>query len=326
MRVVAFALATAGVLPTMPLHAGEPSAANKETARAWVLEGREKRKAGDLKGALERFRAAHGIMNVPTTGLEVGRTEAELGMLLEARDTLLAVTRLPVKNDEPAVFGHARADASELADAIVARIPTLSIVLKGAAAGAILTIDGAVTDVASAHLPRKLNPGSHIVLARAGTRERRESVVLAEKEQKSITLVLEEAPTTTNTKSEPATTPGMTDAGSRDSASPLPWLGLGVAVVGLGVGTWAGFTSNAKASELRDGCGSDARCPPPMHDTLRSAKTFGTISTIAFVAAGVGAGVFVIGMIARKSPSTATTSSGVGLGVGVGSLTVQGSF
>ena len=43
-------------------------------------------------------------MHVPTTGYEVAHQEAALGMLVEARDMALRVTRLPAEAHEPAPF------------------------------------------------------------------------------------------------------------------------------------------------------------------------------------------------------------------------------
>jgi len=62
--------------------AAEPSPADKETARGLMAEGRSGRDKGDLKGALKAFAAADSIMHVPTTGVEVARTQAALGQLV----------------------------------------------------------------------------------------------------------------------------------------------------------------------------------------------------------------------------------------------------
>src|SRR5262245_51869629 len=79
----------------------EPTPAEKETARALMAEGRDLRDANDLKSALKRFQAADSIMHVPTTGLEVARTEAALGLLVEARETLQRIARLPSDSSDP---------------------------------------------------------------------------------------------------------------------------------------------------------------------------------------------------------------------------------
>ncbi len=47
----------------------EPTAAEKETARGQMADGRTKRQKNDLEGALRAFEAADALMHVPTTGL-----------------------------------------------------------------------------------------------------------------------------------------------------------------------------------------------------------------------------------------------------------------
>src|SRR5262249_49902102 len=59
--------------------AQQPSASDRETARALMAEGRERRDAGDLAAALKSFQTADSIMHVPTTGLEVARTLDKMG-------------------------------------------------------------------------------------------------------------------------------------------------------------------------------------------------------------------------------------------------------
>src|SRR5262249_27770672 len=67
---------TAAALVTGAAWAAEPSAVDRESARAYMAEGRQKRDAGDLKAALRAFQAADAVMHVPTTGFEVAKTEA----------------------------------------------------------------------------------------------------------------------------------------------------------------------------------------------------------------------------------------------------------
>src|SRR5262249_29380095 len=107
--------------------AAEPTAADKETARKFMAEAREKRAANDHKGALQAFQAADAIMHVPTTGLEVARTHAALGQLVEARENALRVARSTPEPDEPAPFKRAREEATQLVDDLGKRIPTITV-------------------------------------------------------------------------------------------------------------------------------------------------------------------------------------------------------
>ncbi len=81
----------------------QPSASDRETARDLMAEGDKKLAAKDVKGAHAAFEEAHRLMNVPTTGIEVARTAETLGMLVEARDTCLLVTKINKTPGEPPV-------------------------------------------------------------------------------------------------------------------------------------------------------------------------------------------------------------------------------
>src|SRR5262249_51365577 len=113
----------------------DPTPAEKETARGLVEEGDRRLEAHDLPGALKAYEAAHAIMGVPSTGVEVAKTLDKLGRLTEARDLALGIAQGPPKPGEPRAFIAARAEAEKLADAIASRIPALVIEVRGAPSG-----------------------------------------------------------------------------------------------------------------------------------------------------------------------------------------------
>jgi hypothetical protein len=94
-RAVVLLFALAGMQVQGAALAAEPTAADRETARTLLIDGREKLSAGDAKGALQSFQAAHAIMGVPTTGLDLARAQAALGDLVGARATALGVASPP---------------------------------------------------------------------------------------------------------------------------------------------------------------------------------------------------------------------------------------
>src|SRR5262249_50029770 len=103
----------------------DPTAADRETARALLDEGDKKIEEKDLEGALKAYRAADAIMGVPTTGIEVSKTLAAMGQLLSARDKALEVSRYPKKQGEPSAFTQARTESEQLAESLGERIPSL---------------------------------------------------------------------------------------------------------------------------------------------------------------------------------------------------------
>src|SRR4051812_9895793 len=93
-------LACALTLATRTAYADGPTAADLESARALVKEGRALRASGDVRGALEKFKAGHALGQTPITALELARTYEMVGALVEAREVCLSVARMPVERDE----------------------------------------------------------------------------------------------------------------------------------------------------------------------------------------------------------------------------------
>ena len=113
-RLAALALLGAILLPAAA-YAQAPQTGDLERARELFVQASEQRDTGDAKGALEKFKAAHDLANNPVTTLELGRTYAMLGMLLEARDAFLSTARIPIQPDETPRATQARQDAAKLA-------------------------------------------------------------------------------------------------------------------------------------------------------------------------------------------------------------------
>lgn len=332
-RFASWLTALAIALAPAPAFA-EPTAAEKETARALMKEGRTKRDSGDHKGALDAFAAADTIMKVPTTGLEVGRSQVDLGLLVEARDTFLRVSRIPEQPGEPGPFKDARTEASDLAAKLEDRIPTLKMVISGVDSGTTVavTIDGTAVAPAMVGLPQKLNPGKHRIVAIARGVKRSVDVELKEGELKEVPLDLaasgDDVPEPTPVT--PAPTPGKPEAPAETGTAPLVYAGFAVAGVGVVVGSVTGILAMSKTNAAKDQC-DGTRCPPATHDDLSSARTMATVSTISFVTALVGAGVGVYGLLGRGASAEPPKTS---LGplrrlepvIGLGSIGLVGSF
>lgn len=165
--VAVLTLAATLAVPASLAEAAEPTAADRETARHLMKLGDEKLAAKDYKAALRSYESAHAIMNVPTTGLAVAKARAGLGELVEARDLLLELVRMPRVEGEPEAFDQARSEAASLAKALEARIPSLVIGVKGPPTDAKVevTIDGHVVPVVGMSTTRRVNPGAHVVSA-----------------------------------------------------------------------------------------------------------------------------------------------------------------
>jgi hypothetical protein len=299
-----------------------PTAADKDTARALMAQGAELRDKNDLKGALQSFQAADAIMHVPSTSLEVAKTEAALGELVEARDAALAAARYPLKPGEPKPFIEARKDAQTLSDDLEPRIPSLQITVKNAPSGATpkVDVDGVNIPAAALAFPRKVNPGHHVVTAVAGDAHTQSEVDVKEREIKGVVLDLPTVappppPPVALTNTPPEQQKSIEPDHPKKNFPVISIIGFGVGVAGVAVGSVTGILSLSKTSSLKDQCPNN-QCPASVYDSSSfqsdksSASTMGTISTIAFIVGGAGVVVGVVGLFLPQGHASAHATTG----------------
>jgi hypothetical protein len=323
---VSFALFVAA---TALAQAGEPTAEDKDRARGLFFRGDELYQAGDYPGALEAFRAAHALVGAPTTGLELGRTLAALGRLLEARDVLLGVAgRPPASGDDNEVLARARAEAQALAAQIGERLPRLTLELRvsaSAAAVARVTIDGQPLDAVGPRIEREIDPGRHVVEATGpGLRPAAAAIDLGERERRWVVLVLEpEAmaapaarPAAAAVPAAPVAPPPEADP-SASSLSPLVPIGFAVAGVGILAGIVTGAVSLSEAASAREHCDAADRCSAEAEPFIERGTALAHVSTASFVVGAVGAALGVYGLFSPRDPPSPATLGAVAGGAGL---------
>jgi hypothetical protein len=293
-------------------------------------DGDRKAEAHDDAGALQAYRAADGIMHVPSTAIEVIKTLARMGQLVEARDQALALIRMPKSEPEPAPFVAARAEAERLAVSLGARIPTLSLHPTGLATGEVATVrvDGEIVTPDALPLPRRANPGPHhIVASAAGRADVTRDVQLTEGQTAPVelpfgpALVAAPPPAPVSPPAPLPPSPAELPSGAR-SPGVATWAALGVGAAGVVVGTIAGVIELSKASGLKAQCHGNG-CPATERDDLSSTNTLANVSNVALAVgvAGVALGA-VLYFTAPRSP----VQPSVGVVRGGGSVGLGGSF
>lgn len=290
-------------------------AVERETARAAMDEGDRQFQAGDFAAARTSYTRARALVRAPTTGLAVAEAEERLGLFVEARDSALEVTRMPVTAGEPAVFAESRELARALAARVLERIGVLDLTLRrGATCGSTeLTVDGSRWPDQALGAPLRLDPGHHRIEARAAgcvTVERDVDVPAGG----TVPLLLELRPF--GAMPDPVVAPPMappgTSSADRNTTRPIPTGALalmGVGVVGLAVGVTAGAISLGKTASVRDTCG-DRRCAAG-EDDYDTADTTGWIAN-GGLAVGVlagGAGLVWL-LLTRKDPGPVRVTAG----------------
>ncbi|MFO0760931.1 MAG: hypothetical protein U0359_30925 [Byssovorax sp.] len=285
-RLLSRALLLAALLAAPAAHA-EPSKGERDAARALMDLGDRKIEAKDYPAALKAFTTADAIMGVPTTGIEVARTQVLLGHLVLGWEAASKVARFPRKPNEPDAFTRARAEGEALAGKLLPRIPTLRIKVEGAPAGAPveLTLDGEPLPASAAATPLKVDPGKHEVAASLpGGARSSVTVTLGEGESSPALLRL----------GGPASDEAPTDGSTR---SILLYVGLGVTGAGLVTGAIAGGLSLGRTASIKQQCATIKTCPTSLQGDIDSANTLANVSNVGFGVAAVGAVIGVVGLV-----------------------------
>jgi len=281
-----------------------PSAADRETARSLMEQGHGLYDNKDYKEALKRFKAANDIMHVPSTALWTAKAQMQLGQLVEARDTIAAMRRMPEQPNDPKPFKDARKEATDLDDALAARVAAVTIVLKGAPPGngATLTIDDVEVPATAVGLPRAVDAGHHVVAVKSPTAQGQAEVDVKEGEQKQLEVSLEAIaapappPSATTEQSAPAQPEEPSAPVRSHSPTVLTWIGIGLAGAGAIAGTVTGVMSMQKTSTLNGNC-ANKTCGPSDYSTIDSANTLAVVSDIGFGVAGAGAVLAVVTLL-----------------------------
>lgn len=318
-RLAAFlALALVVLGMASQAHAQAPPQSPSDAARALYIEGKDLRRSGNLEKSLEKLDAAHELYPTPITSLEVGRANALLGHYRKATTLLQSTVRFPLKPNESQKTTDARAEAATLIVQYREHLATLKIHVD--VAGARVLVDGEALSSDADAAAYKVDPGAHHLVAELGARSTAVDVRIAEGEERSVVLALEEpAPPPTTPipavtayapepapASRPTTTAAVAHDVARDTPSsthPLVYVGFGAAAVGALTGTITGVLTLSRASALESECHAGA-CLPDAH--VGAAQTLGTISTLSFVFAGAGA---LLGSGALLFGGSAPTSS-----------------
>jgi hypothetical protein len=268
-----FALIGCSLVLAVPgVARAQRSAQDIETARQLYTQGFELRDKGDLKGALEKFRAAHALGNTPLTGIELCRTYAALRQPVEAREVCLGVGRIPPLSQETQRSRDARAEAGRIAEAEKPKIGALRLKVVGVPPDreALVLVDGTAIPGAALTEPRAVNPGAHVVTAKVGTGpETRVDVETHEGETRDVELKVvpgpEEPPAGAATATAPASRPAPAETHERNRT--LATSLFVVAGVGLVVGTIAGVKASSDESDLEKAC-INKKCGTELHDQL----------------------------------------------------------
>ncbi len=282
------------------------------SARQLYNEGIELRDKGDMKGALEKFKAAHALGNTPITGIELCRTYSALRQPVEARETCLGVGRIAPMAEESQRSKDARNDAARLAEAERPKIGALRLKITGVPPGTgwqpTVTVDGATVPPVALNEPRAVNPGVHTVVAKVGSGpETRATLETQEGETKDLELAVQPPP---EDETPPPVGPavGTPPPPRPEKKNTFGTVSFAIAGVSAVVGTVAGLAAMSAEGDLDKECRNKI-CGRDQWDSLDSAKTWGNVSTVFFVVAGVALGAGLVSTIASSSSKSGSLPS-----------------
>ena len=292
-----------------------------------MADGREKRKADDLRGAAIAFQRAHELMNVPTTALELARTLIQLGELELAWRVTHQGMQIPMQSKEPSPFAVARTELERLLDELDKRIPTITLHIQGLDSGQtpLVRLDNVALSPAEWIAPLRVNAGSHQIFVSVEPRfEKRWPVSI--KEAENVILTIEtKPPETPARKARMSLSPPIT-AYARWTR-PAPLVAFTIAGVGLLAGGLSGLLAFNKASEAKQDCLGN-RCPESTHDAIHAGRTWAAVSTVSFAIAAVGAtaGSFIATWPSTQGNKPGSTTSKIVPWISTGSTGLAGEF
>lgn len=300
--------------------AAEPTPQDIAQARDLGGQAQAAFDAGKFAESEKLWLAASGLYPAaPTLTLGLARTQAKLGKFVLAQESYNKIIREQslVTNPSPA-FKDALESAKAEVPSVSSKIASVVIVVAGPESPKV-TVDGQPIASAGLGLKRPVDPGSHVVKAEApGFKPAETSFQVAEAGSAEAKLTLEKLPdapvATTETKTDATVGPAKTSPNRT-----LALAAFGVGGAGLVFGAITGLIALGKHGDLADQCPND-RCPAGVQDDVDSYKTMGTLSTVGFIVAGVGAAAgAVLWFTAPKEGSRARgftpylTATGAGL-------------
>lgn len=204
-------------------QAAAQSADDRAGARAAAMEGNKALRESRWADAIDLFTRAESLVHAPPHLLYMARAQVELGLLVEARENLMRVTRETLAPDAPHAFKTAQEEAESEIKAVTARLPYVTVTVKNAGAAEVsVTQDGNRIPNALIGVPRPVNPGQHTYEAISGALRATGSLTIKEAERQRVVLELKpgEGGTGTATTSTAAGKTASTPVSTSGAPSP----------------------------------------------------------------------------------------------------------
>jgi hypothetical protein len=323
-RSLAKVVVIIGIVWSANARGAEPEKVTQ--AREIALAAGDDLDAGHFQDALDKVSQAEALYHAPTHMVIRAEALEGLGRLAEALDTYETLAAEPLSRTAPAAFRKAREDGRKRQVALIARVPSLLVLVSGAdAADIAATIDGKTIPL-TADQATRCDPGKHMLRIEAkGFRTIEHTVELAERGG-VVKLNVRLEKETEQVEVLPPPPPPPPPVPKRTLFVPTI-VSFGVGAASIAVGAATGMMSISRASELDKQCASDGRCPPSTQATIDQGQLLGNVSTVTFIVGGaaLGTGVVLLILGKPKARSTGMFRSAVPW-MAPGMIGVRGSF
>ncbi len=330
------------------LHA-EPTATELAVARRLFREATELEGQQRWERAAQKLREAIRIKETPGLRFHLAHCQENMGLLVEAlvdydRARELIASGMKAPDVEALLPGAERA--------LSQRVPTLIIAVPKGVRGTHIALDGREVAGSVAGRPAPINPGSHRIVVRApGYRDFIKEITMGEGERRTVTVQLvpakRAAVPNTETRKDAAATDHEPLRSERWIAPRTYMLFAETAVMAAGLGLGVTFAVAGNAADRRvqrAQAGVDRQSERPggseacvnatgvllercndLDNALSDRKTYSTLATAGFIAAGVGATAVVATLLFWPSAEEAPVV-GAGLSRDVLWIGAQGAF
>jgi hypothetical protein len=323
-RSWALALVLGGVLVPRAAHA-QASPSTSARADALFTQGKASLEAGDFVHACPKLQESYGLD--PATGTLLALAVCHEGVGLSA------TAWRELRSAADGASREGRADRAQFARDQIARLePKLSrltlVVPADAPAGTIVELDGVPVARSDWGKANPVDPGHHVLAARApgrtpwtgtvdmGSEHDTQTVTVgplapesAHDAAPSAVPALASAAAPPRPESMESASPALADASSSPGAwkRPAGLVTAGVGVVALGIGTYFGVSAISKSNDAKGRCTPSSCTDPGAVRENDDAKTAATISDVALGVgiAALGAGAFLF-LTAPSGPPRTT--------------------
>lgn len=314
----------------------EGDAATRAAARRLAQDGVAALSEGKVTQAQEQLEKAYAVLQVPSIALWSARALVARGLLVEASERYLEVSRLTIQGERAVQERAQREAVSELA-ALSPRIGSLLIFIKRSPPchSVQVTLDSQVIPAALLGEPRPVNPGEHHIVAVCDEERLERTVAMAEADSKRVELEFHArsdgagAIGGATVEGEPGE-PRRRDEGadSNEAKRTVAYVALASGAAGLVLGGVTGAMALSQRRQLDQSASCrDGRCLESQRGDAEKLETLRNVSTVSFIAgAALAAGGAVLHFTLGSSKARGTGQASYAVEVGPGALRFAGRF